>query len=387
MVNLWYQEQFNNLTWDIELNPSSFWLFMRDIDEAALNLKTAIYSWNINLTADLYKQAELMAEKKYSLITTNWQISGNQLAWYYMEYWVPKDIDMTDKNPWLYMDHMRMWYWSGTGWKARIANTWEMFLWSALDTNYLYWSWSVLTIKWNLILTNWQTVQEAIDDIDVSWDWLSDKPSVLSLAALSNPTPSWSWLFISSTHMWYYSWWQWKTYMQSNGNFWLSWSWSNYLSWNGSTLTVRWDIQATSATFNYAGSNSTWWAINKWFTSSNLSTVSNPSTWVKIDSSWIYAYKSWVNTVAISNTWDATFSWRVGANWIKSWDNYNYIEVKSDRIYIWVYDWWQWFLASIQWYSLNQQFYWVRINWDFFNTETSIFSWKLKIPVWTNLYE
>ena len=98
MVNIWYQEQFNNLTWDIELNPSSFWLFMRDIDEASLNLKTAIYNWNINLTADLYKQAEQMAEKKYALVTTNWQISGNQLAWYYLEDWVVKEIDMTDKE-------------------------------------------------------------------------------------------------------------------------------------------------------------------------------------------------------------------------------------------------------------------------------------------------
>ena len=65
-MNLWIvQEQFNNLTWDIELNPSSFWLFMRDIEEASLNLKTAIYSGNVNLTADIYKLAENMAEKQY----------------------------------------------------------------------------------------------------------------------------------------------------------------------------------------------------------------------------------------------------------------------------------------------------------------------------------
>ncbi len=37
-------QQFNPLTGDIQFNPASWGLTMRDIEAASLNLKTAIYS-------------------------------------------------------------------------------------------------------------------------------------------------------------------------------------------------------------------------------------------------------------------------------------------------------------------------------------------------------
>ena len=303
-----------------------------------------------------------------------------------------------------------------------------MFLWSTLDTNYLYRSWSVVTIKWNLILTNWQTVQQAIDNIDVSWDWLSWKPSVLSLAALSNPTPSWSWLFISSTHMWYYSWWQWKTYMQSNGNFWLSGSWSNYLTWDWNYLTVRWDIRATSATFNYAWSSSAWWSINKWFNTNDLDPKTAPSTWVKIDNTWIKMYSWWVEKVSIWADWNATFAWNIWASTITAWWKITTTASYSTSTQTVTVSWWQisfqdnlynrnitinwpsfimrsWWIETVainqntswtRWGSIQFSYWWNlswvvawRDNWLWIWTswKTVEILWKLKIPVWSNLYE
>lgn len=289
------QEQFNNLTWDIELNPWSFWLFMRDIDEASLNLRTAIYSWNINLTADLYKQLESLSEKKYNAIEPDWSINTTRLA----------DTSMTGKTAWLYMNHQRMWYWTWIDWKAFIWNTWEMWLWSITESNYLHWTWTELIMKWTLLLPWDVSIEDYIDNeiwdvTNPTWDSLWNKPSVLQNANQNTPTPSWTWFQLTATHMWYYSWWSWRTFMKNDWTFWLSWSWSNSLEWDWSALNINWNITATSWSFNWSVSVSNTWNFYWWKTTYWSST---PWFWLWYDWS-AYKFKIWNSTNNIDWDWN-----------------------------------------------------------------------------------
>jgi hypothetical protein len=68
-------------------------------------------------------------------------------------------------------------------------------------------------------------------------------------------TPSGSGLFLSSTHMGYYTGGAFTTYIQSNGNWYFAGDASNYVSWNGSVLAVKGAITANTG---YIGGTGGW---------------------------------------------------------------------------------------------------------------------------------
>lgn len=160
-------EQFNPFTWDIDFDPSSWGLTMRDIDEAAAaHIKTAIYAWNINLTADFYQEIKKLSDAKYNAINSDGSITTSRLV----------DTDMTWKDAWLYMNNTRLWYWSWTEWKAFIGNGGNFsFDWDA--NNYIRWNWITLSILWNLSATTgtigWWTIWSTAIYLDGSTDALS----------------------------------------------------------------------------------------------------------------------------------------------------------------------------------------------------------------------
>ena len=360
------------------------------------------------------------------------------------------------------------WYWLWLDWWVPKFNLWNS------TNSYLNWDWNNLNIRWNLILPDWTSVE----DITVDRSTLSWIPYFMN----TNVAPSWSWLKLTSSYLWFYNWSQWKTYMDNTWWLYLSWSWSNYLSWNWSTLVVRWDIQATSATFNYAWSNSQWWNANDtnfvnwqsastvatwWVRASNALSLNNryinwlsawemasatlPSSWVVIWSQWIIWRKSWVTTFEIqASTWDAYFRWNIYAeSWTFTWNitssatitwwiiqsatSWSRIELSSTNWFR-VFDptWnvrirmptdWSWItffnqswgsVWRIQWITvswwtfsgfkfLNLDNNWISWDWNFsvdnifankwdaylsiwWTSYTTYCLWKLKIPVWTNLY-
>lgn len=79
---------------------------------------------------------------------------------------------MVNKDAGLYMNHQRMGFWSGTEWKAFIGNNGN-FAFDGDVGNYIRWDGTDLTIQGNLLLPGGETIAEALDDIDVSWDGLS----------------------------------------------------------------------------------------------------------------------------------------------------------------------------------------------------------------------
>jgi hypothetical protein len=120
-------------------------------------------------------------------------------------------------------------------------------------------------------------------------------------------------------------------------------------------------ISASQVNFTYAGSSSQWWAINQWFTTNGLSSVTSPNTWVKIDSTWIRMYSWWVEKVSITSSWNATFEWTIQASTINWW-----------TITWWAISWWtitwtsiDW--STITWWTIQTANSWARIILDSLN--------------------
>lgn len=200
---------------------------------------------------------------------------------------------------------------------------------------------------------------------------------------------------------------------------------ANTITWNeivSNTITT-WEIN-----FGFASSSTKWWKINSWFTSNDISSTTAPSTWVKIDNSWIKMYSWWTEKVSIWANWNAKFAWTIWASTIEStwsikteepyWSSTQYVDM-----YWWKIDFkdnlynrlstfsWTWLVMSAWWtetLQILQNTSWTRYSnislsywWNHMWTITSwswewldIWSnskrvkvlWKLQIPVWTNLY-
>ncbi len=242
-------QSFNNLTWDVMLTPQSYWLFMRDIDEeASLSLKNVIYNWNINLTYDLFQELQELQETKYDFIEPTWAINGNRM-------W---DISMTWKESWLYMNHLRLWYWDWTQWKSYIANNWEFFFkWN--DNNYIHWNGSTLKIEWDITARNWHFTWNITSDATITW-W----------------TFRW-WLFQSTDFVNWVSWWR-------LSNVWLE-MFTDKLIW------LRW-----------------WSSLNvsSWWTSTEIK-----DDWIYFSQVWV-----WTSELYIDTDWDTynAFTWRLKLN-------------------------------------------------------------------------
>lgn len=296
------QNDYNPFTWDIQSQTIWWWLNINDFNHAwvSQSLKTAIWSWNISLTSDQYLELLTLSYTKNSWLNYNWivakDIEANILpvnpdwTWY-----------MTWKSAWLYLTHNHMWYWDWTQFKSIITNQWQfLFKWN--DDNFISWDPTLITpklvVRWDIYLPSWESVESAIAWIDTSWDWITSKPYFIDTSI----SPTWAWLKLTSSYMWYYSWSAWKTYMDWFWNFYLSWAWTNYLSWNWTTLNITWNIAW----------NKTWYADNtNWF-------------WLW-DDTWTYKLYIWNATTSMK--WNGSaleINWKLTAT---AWSiiNWTYI--------------------------------------------------------------
>lgn len=179
--------------------------------------------------------------------------------------------------------------------------------------------------------------------------------------------------------------------------------------------------------FWFASSSAKWGKINTWFTSSDLSTETAPSTWVKIDNTWIKMYSWWTEKVSIWADWNATFQWTITAstmtwwtvqtasswarieltstNWLRSFDSGNNVRLRMPTDWTWItfftsswvstnrLQWWVIWTWAWAWKRvLNIDNNWVTGDWnllvdnDCWIIGTLWAAWKMRLPVWTNLY-
>lgn len=274
-------QDFNNLTWDVNLNPSSFWLFMKDIESASLNLQTAIYNGNVNLTADFYQELEDLSEAKYNAINIDWSIDTTRLS----------DTDMTWKNPWLYMNHQKLWFWDWDEWKAFIWNSWDFFFkWD--DDNYLLWDWVQLTIRWHL------------DWVTGSFSWDIDAATfkgTLLYDAVDTPTPVEQWL-------------TWCEITKDNS--WIPVPWQKVLHWYFWWLSSKQQISTNlmQAAYNIDITN---WAWVDLFEAINIPTWFKPRmivfhwSFTNWTTKWFTSWTAWVVWNVTTCSWYQSIWWTI----------------------------------------------------------------------------
>lgn len=146
-------QDYNPLTWDIQLNPAAWWLSLQDINSAAsVELRSSLYAGNANLTADQYREVQELVRNKYSWVDYTGMIKGSGML---------SDIPMLGRDPGLYMNQERLGYWKNDAdqWQAYIANNGNFaFQWDA--NNYISWNGSELVIRWSIFLEDGTSITD-----------------------------------------------------------------------------------------------------------------------------------------------------------------------------------------------------------------------------------
>lgn len=268
-------QDFNPLTWDIQLNPAAWWLSISDVNSAAtIELKSSLYSGNLNLTADQYREVQRLVLDKYAGIDYTGMIKGSGML---------TDIVMTGKDPGLYMNQERLGYWKDdtSQWQAYIANNGNFaFKWDL--NNYITWNGSELVIRGTLMLENGS----------IAGEWL------VTFSQSTTPT---------ALNIW---------------DLWYNTTSTITTRWSGTAWVSMRDVWATKAD-TALDANSFY---QKWL-DTNLIPTSKSRTWytgVILDSDGIGWYTSGSATFRIDRTTGAAFySWSITAAGLDVWTLWN----------------------------------------------------------------
>ena len=416
-------QDYNPLTWDIQLNPAAWWLSLQDINSAAsVELKSSLYSGNLNLTADQYREVQSLVADKYSAIDTSGIIAPGAITKNWEIAW---GIDMTWKDPGLYMSNDRLWFYDGTAWQVWIGNNGDFFFGGDAN-NYIEWSGSVLTVKWDIEVADGSiTAPKLAASLVYAWEIVIDTSGEIRSGQTAYDTGTWFWL-------WDVAWV--KKFSIGNGTKWLK--------WDGSDLTIRWNLYAESGTFTWSISSTAsldiWsaWNIKGWQTAYNTGTgfwlwddawtkkfsignATNALTWngsvlwiawsitstatitggtLQTASSWSRIVITWSNMKSFLNTetyprFQTWWIWVRFANWVNIADMYSdtYTGGLLNVLFEWrlkpneILSTWniQWgFIvgtSSVSWGTVSS-------SWDMTATWTLYANWKFRLPVWSNLY-
>ena len=296
-------QDFNPLTWDVQLNPAAWWLSMKDINSAAsIELKSSLYSGNVNLTADQYREVQELVNNKYSWVDYTGMIKGS---------WMLSDVNMLGRDPGLYMNQERFWYWKNDTdqWQAYIANNGNFaFQWDA--NNYISWNWAELTIRGTILLEDWSP----------AWEWL------VTFSQSTIPT---------ALNVW---------------DIWYNTTTTITTRWDGAAWVSMRDIWASKAD-TALDSNARY---QKWLDTNLIPEVKSKTwyTWVVLDNDWIGWYTAWVPTFQIDRiTWSAYFKWNISWSTIE-WSNLIWWSIKTAL---------SWNRVELVWSTL----YSIASNWSF----------------------
>lgn len=327
-----FSQDLNPVTGDIGFNPASFGLSLKDIDKAAsIKLKAALTSWGLALTQEQYREVLKISETKYQwLDAESWIFDGSVLP----------DVDMSSKDPWLYLTQEYMGYWTGTEWASYIGNNGN-FEFQGNTTNYIRWNGTALDIRWVLQMTDGTSIQDYVSNN-------STKPMInSSYDSWTNKYKQWlnTWDLLPYTIP---SWATW-VYLTSNGLFGVK-NWVNQFSIESATgnamfrgtvyassWVFTWKINAQSWTFSWSITSSatiTWWSLIG-------STIKTSNFWDRIELWWTLLKTFW-SLGNISIKWDTTaiefYHNGTTTTWIFNYESTNIP--------------WVW---NITWFKLNQQ--------------------------------
>lgn len=329
-------ESFNPVTWDTQFLPQQFWLTMQDIENtpSLLSVKTSMYAGNFSLTADEYREVIRLSETKYAGIDTsgifNWSV-------------LPA-VDMTWKDPWLYMTNEFFWFYDGTDWRAYIGNNGDFRFAGNTGDNYIQWNsfTNTVEVKWLITgsIIEWTTftsVSEYWDTMHLS-DWFiefynSDFSEESSIDRSRIRFVKRDLTSLTERRI-------------TLSTYWLQYDWSD---WTNNYITTL--IQTTTAWFLYIG----WLWVDKIILRSDLWIFKTDSTWTDpLTEIWWWKYASW--------SWTrATSAW-IGQVTIPVWFTAKLVKIRA-VLASWEWAWsewtynWTWDGICIYWYNQNGWYY------------------------------
>lgn len=364
-------QDLNPITWDVQFAPASFGLTMADIENtpSLLSLKTSLYAGNFSLTAEQYREVVRLSESKFQAIDTTWIFNWSVLP----------SVDMTWKDPWLYMTNQYFWFYDGTDWRAYIGNNGDFRFAGSTWDNYIQWNSMTDTIEikgkivgseidWWVFTSTW-------------WYWTS----VFSTWEL---TFYWSWAYD-----WYFLWLrpdQLYIYRESSWQQTVYWPTGLFLYWednSGTSIQSWWtalakalsiwsanldsiNMYATSLYFNWE-KVSTWLKVKCWSTTINT-TGTLAITWVGFRPKFIrFQAVDWNRTW--SNCDIDSFAW--SHNWLRMWKISWAIQFDTTTRVAELYrdSWWTYVTIDFSsfdadWFTINRLVvdFWIDLQWTCF---------------------
>jgi hypothetical protein len=368
------------------------------------------YKFNIGNATDYLKWTWTALDISWKLTTWTWSV----LDWSYVTNWTitAGKISVTTLSAitadlWtITAGTITLPSWWHIKWWQTAYNTWTWFylgndswtpkfsIWNPISNN-VTWDWVNLSINWTLYTTSWSNINASY---------------ITNVSALSIWSLSWNLDSISD----------WSTYVKTTTNekTWAS-RWYNalnssnrYAQWLSTNDFVSWTTPTTWIIMDSTGI--------KWYYASDKKFEIKTSDWTAFFKWDIYAV-NWTFTWSITST--ATITWWVlqtasswarielWVNWIRIYESSatynNWLRVRIAHDISWAWYPWIWFwneiwsdcgnirgidsLESIftsDWLMCSKSFYVRRdvMLWVSWTAYTTRIVWKLRIPVWTNLY-
>ncbi len=267
-------------------------------------------------------------------------------------------------------------------WANQITNIpeWEGWLWIAwwnTDVQWTAWTWSISWSSWNLNLPNWTQVPIS-----------SGSTSVSTYTYIYVDTTDWT---VNTTTSALNAVWENKIMLcVAFPNSWKNVTYKAFGSPYQNSLTTGSDIASWTITTGLiqAGAITTNLIATDAVTANEIASNSISATHIK---SWaVTASKIDVSQLSAitANLWDVhvwTTSW--SWSWIRIYP-YDSSTWRIDFYYNWSQIWymrWQ-YNSNVWWWTVTLNWTAIALAWDVYNFNNIFFGWKLRIPVWTNLY-
>jgi len=275
----------------------------------------------------------------------------------------------------------------------------DLFTWVNADK-------ALLTTEWDLVITNWQTVnidisvQHLFDSIDIQSGWILNPTWTWDLAwiyCIGDCTINWEIDFssfqtnkasLNSDFNWYtwttrysWSWWNGWNWWNVTSYEWVWGSWANWYWWGWGW--AWFNNQQAEHWWNWWYP---WWTVS-WWISCGWSVYSSYKGygWLAYWNDWYGTYwgwgwawwelwSTWINLLLFVN-WDTLWSWTIKTNWTNWWTWWDSSQSASIGWGWW--GWWGWIWGDIMltsstaWYSYVSG-WWTGWSW-----------WASSANVWT----
>lgn len=289
-------------------------------------------------------------------------------------------LSITDPNTWWAISSVPWVSSPKINWGTSIYNIpewWSGIAWWSTNAKWTAWVWSISWTSGNINLPDWNQISISSGSASVS------APTYIYVDMED-------WTVYSTTHSYEAVWENKIMICAAFPNSWKNVTFKAFGCADQSSLTTwadiaTWTIVASNiASWTITANQIASWTITANEIAGNTITASEIASWAvtasKIDVSQLSAITA--------NLWDVhvwTTSW--SGSWIRIYP-YDSSTWRIDFYYNWSQIWymrWQ-YNSNVWWWTVTLDWTAIVLAWDVYNFNNVFFGWKLRIPVWTNLY-